>query len=113
MVPSTLPGSQGDAILTAICAAGLDARRWKDRIYLNDLGADIAAYIEMAHPDRPDNPALPFDGCRLKVWCNDKTLTPTYRQARAKRIKLECWQYLHRAGVMPAVPPSTWQAVPL
>jgi hypothetical protein len=104
--------TQIHALAAALKDAGMDVKVWRDqRIYINKLGGDITAYVEMDNPLNNEAEML-WSGCSLKVF-TDCEQTTAWRLNRRKQIKHGLMKAIHATGVcgdLPA-PSERWEDV--
>lgn len=101
---------QIDALANELKKAGIKAKVWLGyRIYLNNLGRDIKAYIELDYPGEAPGDNL-FHGCSLKVYsvCD---MPKVWRINRAKQVKHSLMLQLAECGIVKHDVCSDWREV--
>ena len=112
--------SQIAALSTALNQAGFKVNpypkreRWT-RLYLNNYGRDITAYITFDEPERDatevkDTSMGLYSGCALKVFC-EADQSPAWIANRRKQIKHEIMLKLVGASIVPGPICERWQDV--
>ena len=96
-----------ETLLNVCSQAGLSAKQWKERVYINGLGRDIKAYfiVDDVNDDRPG-----LEGSALKVFSNCPGMNQKWLINRAKQVKFGIMQQLHESGVISAIC-DNWEQV--
>jgi len=87
---------------------GFDAKIWKDRIYLNEYGKDIKAYITFDAPFEECEEDI-MAGTKVNVYTNAVNVDSKWIINRRKQVLHTIAEELYATDIINVEPPKDWR----